>query len=125
MPRGKKKATGFLTCITLLVGVIVIVQMFSTKRPNQQQQPIVPAPAVQPPHPAVANVPHTAPPAGLAPLSEEKLAKQAGANPDAKKPSTPRSRVLFTCGRNLDKADKKEGAIYFYRELVKECRGTP
>ena len=86
-------------------------------------QPFVPAPAVQAPRPPVPNVP---PPALPPTVSKDKLAKEeARPDPDAKKPSTPRSRVLFAAGRNLDKADKKDGAIVFYRQLVMECRETP
>jgi hypothetical protein len=125
MRRGKKKATGFLTWVVLLIGVVVMVQMFSTKKPNQQQQAIIPAPAIQTPAPVLASVPHVPAPALPSPASKEKLAKHSPPDPDAKKPSTPRSRVLFTCGRNLEKAHKKDGAIYFYREVLMECRGTP
>ncbi len=58
--------------------------------------------------------------------SKEKPSKEvAHSDADAKKTSTARSRVLFAAGRNLDKADKKEGAVYFYRQVVMECRGTP
>ena len=33
--------------------------------------------------------------------------------------------MLFAAARNLDKADKKDGAVIFYRQVVMECRGTP
>jgi hypothetical protein len=65
-------------------------------------------------------------PAAIAPIvSKEKPAKEAPPDINAKKPSTARSCVLFASARNLDKADKKDGAIYFYRQVVMECRSTP
>jgi hypothetical protein len=33
--------------------------------------------------------------------------------------------VLFAAGKNLEKADTKEGAIDFFRQVVMECWGTP
>jgi hypothetical protein len=53
------------------------------------------------------------------------LAKESRPDPNAKKPSMPRARVLVAVARNLDKAEKPEGAIVFYRQVVMECRGTP
>ena len=125
MPRGKKKTPSFVTWIILLIAVIVGVRMFSTKRPNPQQQPAVAAPAAQTPRPVPTNVPQAPAHAVSGAASKEELAKQSHPDPNAKRPSTPRSRVLFTCGRNLEKADKKDGAISFYRQVVMECRGTP
>ncbi len=68
----------------------------------------------------------TATPAAIAPIvSKEKPANETPPDANAKKPSTARSRVLFAAAKNLEKADKKDGAIYFYRQVVMECRGTP
>jgi hypothetical protein len=108
----------------LLIGIIGLVLMFSSKRPPPPPQPAVSAPILEAPRP---SVPKAAPAAPLptTTVSKEKPAKEALPDPNAKKPSTARSRVLFASARNLDKADKKGGAIYFYRQVVMECRGTP
>jgi hypothetical protein len=44
---------------------------------------------------------------------------------ETRKESTKRSRTLFVAGKNLEKLGKKDGAILFYQQTVKECRGTP
>ncbi len=122
MARRRKKATSFLTWVTVFIGAIVGVSMFSTKRQPPPPQPFVPTPVVEAPRPAV---PHVPPPALPLTVSKDKLARDTLPDPNAKKPSMARARVLFTAGRNLDKAEKAEGAIYFYRQVVMECRGTP
>jgi hypothetical protein len=123
MSRGQKKATGCSTWAVLLIAVIGLIRMFSTRREAPPAQPLVPAPVAQAPRPLVADVSRRALPPTA---TKEKPAKEAAqSDPDAKKTSTARSRVLFAAGKNLDKADKREGAVYFYRQVVMECRGTP
>jgi hypothetical protein len=121
MAKRQKKATGWLTWL-LLIGIIGLVLMLSTKRQPPPPQSAVSAPIVEAPRPPM---PKLAPPAISPAVSKKQLTKEAPPDPNAKKPSTPRSRVLFAAARNLDKADKKDGAIYFYRQVVMECRGTP
>jgi hypothetical protein len=122
MARGRKKATGCAAWVFLLVVVFGIVQMFSTKRALPPAQPIVAIPVLETPLPPASKVP---PPAISPTASKDQLAKQSQPDPNAKKPSIARARMLSAAARNLDKAGKAEGAIVFYRQVVMECRGTP
>jgi hypothetical protein len=109
MARGRKKATRCTTWVLLIVVVFGIVQMFSTEREPPPPRPPVSVPVVEAPHQFASNVPP--------PARKEKPANESRPDPNAKKPSMPRARVLFTAARNLDKAGKTEGAIVFYRSL--------
>jgi hypothetical protein len=122
MARGHKKAAGCSAWVLLIVIIFGIVQTFSTKREPPPAQPNVAIPVVDTPPPTASKVP---PPALATTASKDQLAKESRPDPNAKKPSMPRARVLFAAARNLDKAEKPEGAIVFYRQVVMECRGTP
>lgn len=122
MAKQQTKSTGCLTWVILIAAVIGLVQVFSAKRPQPPAAPAVPAPPAHVPPPVMADRPPAPPPASAV---KPKPAQEALPDPDAKKPSVARARVLIAAGRNLDKADKKDGAIYFYRQVVMECRGTP
>jgi hypothetical protein len=105
----------------LLIAIIFgIVQMFSTKRePPRLEQPIS-VPVAKGPRPLASEM---SPPADSARASKSELAKESRPDPNAKKPSMPRARVLFAAARNLDKAGKTEGAIVFYRNPTRRLSG--
>ncbi len=49
MSRGQKKATGCSTWAILLIAVIGLIRMFSTRREAPPARPVVPAPVAQAP----------------------------------------------------------------------------
>ena len=132
LPR-TKKATGFLNWFIVIIGVIGLAQIISTKRQGPPPQQIVPAPAVQAPPSLVGDTPVvqasrpsvTDTPSVPRPASRKKLATHPRPGPDAKTPSTPRSHVLFNAGRNVDQTDENYFAIYLGRRSVTESRRTP
>ena len=95
MARGHKKATGCSTWFVVLACGIGLVQMFSTKRDPPRPTVVAPATVVQAPRPLVAEVPT---PVVRSAVTKDKLAKDAQQDPNVKKPSTARARVLFACG---------------------------
>jgi hypothetical protein len=112
--KGTQESDRMRNVVFLLVVVFGIVQMFSTEREPPPPRPPVSVPVVEAPHQLASNV---LPPAFAPTARKEKPANESRPDPNAKKPSMPRARVLFTAARNLDNAGKTEGAIVFYRSL--------
>jgi hypothetical protein len=133
----KLKSLSRLFMMAAAAGVLFgfLPVFLSDRNPPPPPEPaplaLMPLPVVQTPPPPPKSSPAQPPTVAVEKkppppvVVEKKPPPQPTPDPNAKKESTKRSRVLFAAGKNLYGLGKNEGAIHFYRQTVMECRGTP